>query len=108
MPAERHGGAVTLRSEIPSGLGSGHLAPSPLCCSFQKERVQGSRKNLANSGFSCGSHSCLPRLENKSKKFKQVAPDLHSGARNPFQVPREPPAQIKGVQGFSGAPLAHQ
>lgn len=94
-------GALTLRSEIQSELGSGHPAPSPLRCSFQKERVQGSRKNLAKSGFSCGSHSCLPRLENKSKKFKQAAPDLHSGAGNPIQVPREPPAQNQGVQGFS-------
>lgn len=36
----------------------------------------------------------LPPLKSKGKKFKQVAPDLHSGAGNSFQVPREPPAQI--------------
>lgn len=38
MPAETLGGAVTLRSEIQSELDSGHPAPKPLQCSFQRER----------------------------------------------------------------------
>lgn len=72
-------------SEIQRVLGSGNPAPWPLHCSFQKERGQGG---------SCGPLTYLPHLKSKGKKFKQVAPDLHSGAGNSFQVPREPPAQI--------------